>query len=45
MTAVIPAQPSRRVVLAAVNREGDISRYHPSHTTGHTGPYHGGSAD
>jgi transposase len=24
---------------------GDTSRCHPSHTTGHTGPYHGGSAD
>src|SRR6202008_5012213 len=22
---------------------GDTSRRHPSHTTGHTGPYHGGS--
>lgn len=22
---------------------GDVSRRHPSHTTGHTGPYHGGS--
>ena len=28
------------------NRDrGGISRRHPSHTTGHTGPYRGGSAD
>src|SRR5260370_24953576 len=24
---------------------GGLSRCRPSHTTGHTGPYHGGSAD
>src|SRR3954454_22683059 len=24
---------------------GGVSRRHPSHTTGHTGPYHGGSIE
>ena|SRR5271165_2102513 len=32
-------------VLALPIGIGGISRCHPSHTTGHTGPYHGGSAD
>jgi hypothetical protein len=31
--------------LAASIGIGGISQCHPSHTTGHTGPYHGGSAD
>jgi hypothetical protein len=31
---------------ATDNRDrGGTSRCRPSHTTGHTGPYHGGSAD
>src|SRR3954451_12626769 len=32
-------------VEQAATYKGGVSRRHPSHTTGHTGPYHGGSAD
>ena len=31
--------------MSTVCREFGISRCRPSLTTGHTGPYHGGSAD
>ena len=37
------ASPAGAGLWIAIGK-GDASRRRPSHTTGHTGPYHGGSA-
>ena len=37
--------PPRHTPTLPVIGKGDASRRRPSHTTGHTGPYHGGSTE
>jgi hypothetical protein len=40
-----PNLPAQQRARGRQSGQGGISRCRPSQTTGHTGPYHGGSAD